>query len=31
MSINITLFCPRCHSSSIVRNGKKRNGTQNYR
>ena len=31
MKINIILECPHCHSTSIVRNGKKRNGTQNYR
>jgi IS1 family transposase/transposase-like protein len=30
MSINIELYCPRCHNSTIVRNGKKCNGPQNY-
>ena len=31
MLINIELNCPRCHDPSIVRNGKKYNGPQNYR
>src|SRR5215469_8251477 len=31
MKINIALHCPQCHNSNIVRNGKKRNGPQNYR
>ena len=31
MSITIELTCPHCHSPSIVRNGHKRNGSQNYR
>ena len=30
MSINIILDCPHCHSETIVRNGKKHNGPQNY-
>ena len=30
MNINIKLTCPHCHSTSIVRNGKKRKETQNY-
>jgi len=30
MIINIELKCPHCHSPPIVRNGKKRNHTQNY-
>jgi len=30
MLINIKLDCPYCHSDTIVRNGKKYNGTQNY-
>ncbi|MDR3338434.1 MAG: hypothetical protein LBT16_14660 [Treponema sp.] len=31
MSITIQLYCPHCHSMSIKKNGKKRNGKQNYR
>jgi len=31
MKINIELYCPRCHDSNLVRNGKKYNGPQNYR
>jgi IS1 family transposase/transposase-like protein len=31
MQLTIEIPCPRCHGTSIVRNGKKRNGTQNYR
>jgi IS1 family transposase/transposase-like protein len=30
MIINIILNCPHCHSRTIVKNGKKHNGTQNY-
>jgi transposase-like protein len=30
MKITIDLTCPHCVGSSIVRNGKKRNGAQNY-
>jgi transposase-like protein len=30
MLINIEITCPRYHSPSITRNGKKSNGTQNY-
>ena len=30
MLINIALKCPHCHSDIIIRNGKKRNGPQNY-
>jgi IS1 family transposase/transposase-like protein len=30
MLINIELKCPHCHSHSVVRNGHKRNGSQNY-
>ena len=30
MTINIELNCPHCHSPIIVRNGKKRNRSQNY-
>ena len=30
MKITIELKCPHCENSNIVRNGKKRNGTQNY-
>jgi transposase-like protein len=31
MTITIELKCPHCHSPKITRNGKKHNGTQNYR
>ena len=30
MTTTIELNCPHCHSSSIVRNGEKHNGPQNY-
>jgi IS1 family transposase/transposase-like protein len=30
MTITIEISCPHCHSKSIKRNGKKRNGKQNY-
>ena len=30
MKITIEIICPACHSANIVRNGKKRNGPQNY-
>ena len=30
MPINTELNCPHCHSRSVVRNGRKRNGSQNY-
>ena len=30
MTITIELTCPHCHSHSVVRNGHKRNGSQNY-
>ena len=30
MTITIELRCPRCNDNNLARNGKKRNGTQNY-
>ena len=31
MKITIDLLCPHCHGESIVKNGHKSKGTQNYR
>ncbi|MDR2740763.1 MAG: hypothetical protein LBB98_01210 [Treponema sp.] len=31
MLTTIAITCPHCHSPHITRNGKKSNGTQNYR
>jgi len=30
MTITIELRCPRCNDNNLARNGKKRNGVQNY-
>jgi transposase-like protein len=31
MQITIAITCPRCHSGTVTRNGKKNKGIQNYR
>ena len=30
MKTTIEIKCPHCHSESVIRNGKKHNGSQNY-